>query len=71
MIPEYTSCQEGCSGIPFFTVLMTVYRVVQRQAIESLIRHIKLASTAFADKALSLSVRVALFPARFVYDRFL
>lgn len=25
----------------------------------------------FADKALSLSVRVALFPARFVYDRFL
>ena len=25
----------------------------------------------FADKALSLSVRVAMFPARFVYDRFL
>ena len=46
MIPEYTSCQEGCSGIPFFTVLMTVYRVIQRQATRSLHCHLKLASTA-------------------------
>lgn len=45
MIPEYTSCQEGCSGIPFFTVLMTVYRVNQRQATRSLYCHLKLAST--------------------------
>ena len=45
MIPEYTSCQEGCSGIPFFTVLMTVYRVTQRQATRSLYCHLKLAST--------------------------
>ena len=46
MIPEYTSCQEGCSGIPFFTVLMTVYRVTQRQATKSLYCHLKLPSTA-------------------------
>ena len=45
MIPEYTSCQEGCSGIPFFTVLMTVYRVNQRQTTRSLYCHLKLAST--------------------------
>ena len=45
MIPEYTSCQEGCSGIPFFTVLMTVYRVTQRQATRSLYCHLKLTST--------------------------
>ena len=45
MIPEYTSCQEGCSGIPFFTVLMTVYRVIQWQATRSLHCHLKLAST--------------------------
>ena len=45
MIPEYTSCQEGCSGIPFFTVLMTVYRVTQRQATKSLYCHLKLPST--------------------------
>ena len=36
----------GCSGIPFFTVLMTVYRVTQRQATRSLYCHLKLASTA-------------------------
>lgn len=35
----------GCSGIPFFTVLMTVYRVIQRQATRSLHCHLKLAST--------------------------
>ena len=47
MIPEYTSCQEGCSGIPFFTVLMTVYRVNQRQTTRSLYCHLKLASTGY------------------------
>jgi len=36
----------GCSGIPFFTVLMTVYRVNQRQATRSLYCHLKLPSTA-------------------------
>ena len=35
----------GCSGIPFFTVLMTVYRVTQRQATKSLYCHLKLPST--------------------------
>lgn len=35
----------GCSGIPFFTVLMTVYRVTQRQATRSLYCHLKLPST--------------------------
>lgn len=37
----------GCSGIPFFTVLMTVYRVTQRQATKSLYCHLKLPSTKY------------------------
>ena len=37
----------GCSGIPFFTVLMTVYRVTQRQATRSLYCHLKLPSTLY------------------------
>ena len=42
----------GCSGVPFFTVLMTVYRVTQRQATRSLYCHLKLPSTFKAHKKL-------------------
>ena len=45
IIPEYTPCQRRCILWDSSTVLMTVYRVTQRQAARSLYCHLKLPST--------------------------
>ena len=66
IIPEYTPCQRRCILWDSSTVLMTVYRVTQRQAARSLYCHLKLASTFYVIQILeSFYVEIIIFPVIF------